>query len=168
MKHSMVVMGVSGCGKSSLGSSLADTLGTRFVEGDAHHGESNLCKMRSGIALTDEDREGWLAALAVELAKPPLPVVLTCSSLKRRYRDRLRAASPGLRFVFMDIERDEALQRVASRGAAHFFSTDLVDNQFATLERPDGESGVLRVDATAPLPVLTAEVIAWLASEDKA
>ncbi|MGM9491920.1 gluconokinase [Ideonella sp. YS5] len=168
MKHSVVVMGVSGCGKSSLGGSLAEAIGARFVEGDAHHSESNLHKMRSGIALTDADREGWLAALAVELAKPPLPVVLTCSSLKRRYRDRLRAASANLRFVFMDIDRDEALQRVASRGAAHFFSTDLVDNQFATLERPDGEPGVLRVDATAPLPALTAEVVTWLACEDKA
>jgi gluconokinase len=95
-------------------------------------------------------------------------VVLTCSALKRQYRDRLRAASPGLRFVFMDIARDEAQQRVASRGAAHFFSTSLVDNQFATLERPEGEAGVLRVDATAPLPALTAEVVARLATEDNA
>ena len=64
MKHSVVVMGVSGCGKSSLGSSLAQAIGARFVEGDAHHSESNLLKMRSGIALTDEDREGWLAPSA--------------------------------------------------------------------------------------------------------
>jgi gluconokinase len=166
MKHSVVVMGVSGCGKSSLGGALADALGARFVEGDTHHSESSLRKMASGIALTDEDRDGWLATLARELSEPPLPVVLTCSALKRRYRDRLRAAAPDLRFVFMDIDRDEALQRVASRGAAHFFSTSLVDNQFATLERPDGERGVLRVDATAPLPVLTAEVVAWLANEE--
>jgi gluconokinase len=166
MKHSVVVMGVSGCGKSSLGGALASALGARFVEGDAHHSEGNLRKMRSGIALTDEDRDSWLAALAVELRQPPLPVVLTCSALKRRYRDRLRAASPGLRFVFMDIARDEALQRVASRGAAHFFSTSLVDNQFATLERPECEAGVLRVDATTALPALTARVIDWLASED--
>jgi len=166
MKHSVIVMGVSGCGKSSLGGALADALGMRFVEGDAHHSESNLRKMASGIALTDEDREDWLAALARELNQPPLPIVLTCSALKRRYRDRLRAASPGLRFVFMDIDREEALQRVASRGAAHFFSTSLVDNQFATLERPDGEPGVLRVEATAPLPELTAQVVAWLANEE--
>jgi gluconokinase len=155
MKYSVIVMGVSGCGKSSLGGALADALGLRFVEGDAHHSESNLRKMAGGIA-----------ALARELNEPPLPIVLTCSALKRRYRDLLRATAPGLRFVFMDIDRDEALQRVASRGAAHFFSTSLVDNQFATLERPDGERGVLRVDATAPLPVLTAEVVAWLANEE--
>lgn len=166
MKHSVVVMGVSGCGKSSLGGALASALGARFVEGDTHHSEENLRKMRTGVALTDEDREGWLAALAAELQQLPQPVVLTCSALKRRYRDRLRKASPGLRFVFMDIDRDHALQRVASRGAAHFFSTSLVDNQFATLERPEGEPGVLRVDATAALANLTAEVVAWLAREE--
>jgi len=166
MKQSLVVMGVSGCGKSSLGEALAASLGVRFVEGDAHHSETSLQKMRVGVPLTDEDRESWLSALGAELQKQPLPAVLTCSALKRRYRDRLRAASPGLRFVFLDIDRDEALQRVASR-ATHFFSTSLVDNQFATLERPEGEAGVLRVDATVALPALTAEVLAWLASEDK-
>lgn len=168
MKQSLVVMGVSGCGKSSLGEVLAEVLGTRFVEGDAHHSPANRAKMSQGIALTDADRDGWLNTLAAELRQPPLPIVLTCSSLKRAYRDRLRAAAPGLRFVFMDIGREAALQRVASRGAAHFFSTSLVDNQFATLERPDGEAGVLRVDAETPLSQLQAEVSAWLAEEEHA
>ena len=167
MKHSLVVMGVSGCGKSSLGALLAETLGLRFVEGDAHHSADNRAKMSQGIALTDEDRDGWLNTLGEELQRPPLPIVLTCSSLKRRYRDRLRAASPGLRYVFMDIGYDAALERVASR-ADHFFSTTLVDNQFATLERPDGQDGVLRVDATAPLSQLQAEVQAWLTTEERA
>jgi len=166
MKHSLVVMGVSGCGKSSLGELLARSLGARFVEGDAHHSPASRAKMSQGIALTDADREGWLNTLAAELRQPPLPIVLTCSSLKRAYRDRLRAAAPGLRFVFMDISREAALQRVASRGAAHFFSASLVDNQFATLERPDGEAGVLRVDAEAPLSQLQDEVGAWLAKEE--
>lgn len=166
MKHSLVVMGVSGCGKSSLGALLADELGARFVEGDAHHSPANRAKMSQGIALTDEDRDGWLNTLAGELRQPPLPIVLTCSSLKRAYRDRLRTAAPGLRFVFMDIDREAALKRVAARGAAHFFSTSLVDNQFVTLERPDGEPGVLRVDAEAPLNQLQAEVSAWLAHKE--
>lgn len=167
MKHSLIVMGVSGCGKSSLGALLAETLGLRFVEGDAHHSAGNRAKMSQGIALTDEDRDGWLDTLASELQQPPLPIVLTCSSLKRRYRDRLRAASPGLRFIFMDIGYEAALSRVAAR-ADHFFSTSLVDNQFATLERPDGEAGVLRVDATVPLSQLQAEVQAWLTTEERA
>jgi gluconokinase len=168
MKHSLVVMGVSGCGKTSLALAVATASGARFVEGDTHHSEASLRKMRDGIALTDADRQGWLATLAAELARPPLPVVLSCSALKRAYRDRLRAASPGLRFAFLDIDRDAALQRVASRGSAHFFSTSLVDNQFATLERPEGEAGVLRLDARAPIEQLPAEVIAWLAREDQA
>lgn len=167
MKHSLVVMGVSGCGKSSLGALIAEALGLRFVEGDAHHSPSNRSKMSQGIALTDEDRAGWLDTLACELQRPPLPVVLTCSSLKLGYRQRLRAASPGLRFVFMDIGREAALARVASR-PDHFFSSSLVDNQFATLERPGGEAGVLRVDATVALDELQAQVKAWLATEERA
>jgi len=92
--------------------------------------------------------------------------VLTCSALKRRYRDRLRAAAPGLRFVFMEIDRDDALARVAAR-SAHFFSASLVDSQFEALESPVGEPGVLRVDATAPVPQLQAQVSAWLHSEEE-
>ncbi|MEK8029313.1 gluconokinase [Ideonella sp. DXS29W] len=165
MNHSLVVMGVSGCGKSSLGAGLAGLLKARFVEGDAHHSSTNRAKMSQGIALTDADRDGWLHALADELGRQPLPVVLTCSSLKRAYRDRLRRASPGLHFVFLDIPREAALQRVSARGAAHFFSASLVDNQFATLERPDGEPGVLRLDAELPLPQLQDAVCQWLDAE---
>lgn len=168
MKDSLVVMGVSGCGKTSLAAAVAEALGTRFIEGDAHHSAANLAKMRQGIALTDADRDGWLDTLAAELRRTPLPAVLSCSALKRSYRDRLRAAAPGLRFAFLDIGRDEALRRVAARGATHFFSTSLVDNQFATLERPEGEAGVLRLDALAPLDQLRAEVTAWLAKENHA
>jgi gluconokinase len=162
---SLVVMGVSGCGKSSLGDAVASALQRPFIEGDAHHSESNRTKMREGIALTDADRVSWLDTLAAEL-RAGSPIVLSCSALKRSYRDRLRAASPGLRFVFMDIDRDEALRRVASR-SAHFFSTSLVDNQFETLERPDGEAGVLRVDATDPLPQLQAQVCEWVHQQER-
>lgn len=166
MKHSLVVMGVSGCGKSSLGAALAQTLGARFIEGDSHHSAANRAKMNQGTALTDGDRAGWLATLAAELQAPGGPAVLTCSALKRAYRARLRAADAGLRFVFMDIARDEALRRVATR-EDHFFSASLVDNQFATLERPDGEAGVLPVDATRPLDALQAETLAWLSHEER-
>jgi gluconokinase len=163
---SIVVMGVSGCGKSSLGDAVAGALHRPFIEGDAHHSESNRTKMTEGIALTDADRAGWLDTLAAAL-QARSPIVLSCSALKRSYRDRLRAAAPSLRFVFMDIDRDEALRRVASRGAAHFFSTGLVDNQFVTLERPDGEAGVLRVDATHPLPQLLAQVCEWVHQQER-
>jgi gluconokinase len=93
---------------------------------------------------------------------------MTCSALKQSYRTRLRQASSGLQFVFMDITREKAQIRVAARAHAHIFPTALVDSQFATLESPVGESGVLRVDALAPLPQLQSEVAAWLASKETA
>jgi gluconokinase len=164
---SIVVMGVAGCGKSSLGHALAAAQGLQVVEGDDFHDEASRQKMGRGIPLTDADREAWLDKLACQLQLRPQGVVLTCSALKRAYRDRLRAAGGGLCFVFMDIARDQAHVRVTSRAPTHFFSPSLVDSQFATLERPDGEAGVLRVDALEPLPQLTTQVIAWLQSEVK-
>ena len=162
MQHSVVGMGVAGCGKSSLGAALARALSARLIEGDEHHSASNLEKMQRGIPLTDADRAGWLDALARELQVPSSNVVLTCSALKRAYRARLRAAAPGLRFVFMEIDPDSARARIESRRDAHFFSPSLVGSQFAALESPVGEPGVLRVDALAPLQRLQSEVIDWL------
>ena len=159
----LVVMGVSGCGKSSMGQALAAQLALPLIEGDDFHPEANIRKMSSGIALDDADRAGWLARLAEELAAQPAGAVLTCSALKREYRDRLRAAVPSLRFVFMQIGRDETLARVQGR-STHFFSVNLVDSQFQTLEPPTGEPGVLTVQATAPLPQLCGQVRAWLSS----
>lgn len=167
MNASVVIMGVAGCGKSSLGAAVAQAEGLPLIEGDDHHSAESRAKMSQGIALTDADREGWLARLAAELQAHPGGQVLTCSALRRRYRDVLRAAVPGLRFVFLDITREEATARVAAR-ASHFFSSSLVDSQFATLESPVGEGGVLRVDATAPLPQLQAQVSAWLHSKEPA
>jgi gluconokinase len=167
MNASVVIMGVAGCGKSSLGAAVAQAEGLPLIEGDDHHSATSRDKMRQGIALTDADREGWLARLAAELQTQPNGQVLTCSALRRRYRDVLRAAVPGLRFVFLDITRSEATARVAAR-ASHFLSSSLVDSQFATLESPVGEHGVLRVDATAPLPQLQAQVSAWLHTQETA
>lgn len=167
MKESLVFMGVAGCGKSTLAAAVAHGEGVELVEGDAHHSDANLQKMRSGVALTDADRSGWLDVLAAQLRAKSHGIVLTCSALRLAYRDRLRVAAPGLRFVFMDISRDDALARVVARAATHFFSASLVDSQIATLEPPIGEPGVLRVDATAPLPRLQAEVTAWIHQSDK-
>jgi gluconokinase len=161
-------MGVAGCGKSSLGIAVAQSEGVVLIEGDEHHSAASRDKMSRGIALTDADRDGWLGTLCAELRAQPNGVVLTCSALKRAYRERLRAAAPGLRFVFLDISREQALVRVAARGSAHFFSASLVDSQFAALEPPTGEPGVLRVDALAPLSQLQAEVAAWLNAKEHA
>ena len=166
MTGSVVIMGVAGCGKSSLGAALAQALGAPLIEGDDFHPAASRDKMNRGIALTDADRDGWLTTLGHELRTHPHGAVLTCSALKRAYRDRLRAASPGLRFVFLDIARGEALARVAARSATHFFSASLVDSQFATLESPVGEPGVLRLDALAPLDTLQSQARAWLRHQE--
>jgi gluconokinase len=162
MKFSVVVMGVAGCGKSSLGTVLAEAEGARLIEGDAYHSASNREKMRCGSPLTDADRAGWLDTLAGQLRAHPVNVVLTCSALKRAYRDRLRAAAADLRFVFMEIDPSSARARVEARQDAHFFSPTLIASQFEALESPVGEPGVLSVDALAPLGEVQAEVSAWL------
>ncbi len=157
----LVFMGVAGCGKSSVGAGVARELGIPLVEGDDFHSQANRDKMHAGIALNDDDRKGWLEALGRQLTLHPDGVALTCSALKRAYRDVFRRHRPDVRFVFLDLNREAALERVAARGAAHFFSPTLVDSQFATLERPDGEPGVLRVDATDPVSRLVAQVVEW-------
>ncbi|GAA0744222.1 gluconokinase [Ideonella azotifigens] len=154
-------MGVAGCGKSSVGAALAQAEGLPLIEGDDFHGEANRAKMAQGIALTDADRQGWLDRLAALLQQHPQGVVLTCSALKMAYRERLRAARPGLAFLYLQIDRDAALARVANR-SAHFFSASLVDSQFATLEPPVGEPRVLTLDATAKLAELQQQASAWL------
>ncbi len=156
----LVVMGVAGCGKSSLGQQGAAALGLPLLEGDDFHPEANVAKMRAGVPLSDEDRAAWLDTLAAQLANRPDGVVLTCSSLKRRYRERLRAAAPGLRFVFLQLSREEARERVAAR-PGHVFPVSLVDSQFEALEDPSGEPGVLALDAMRPLPELVAAVVQW-------
>lgn len=160
-------MGVAGCGKSSLGAVAAAAEQLPLIEGDDFHSQASRDKMARGIALDDADRAGWLAVLGQQLANHPDGVVLTCSALKRAYREQLRAAAPGLRFVFLDLPRAAAQQRVASRGA-HFFSATLVDSQFATLESPVGEPGVLHVDALEPLASLQRRVSAWLHDKEPA
>lgn len=162
MPESVVIMGVAGCGKSSCGLAVAAATGMLLMEGDDFHSAANRQKMRNGTALTDADRVGWLDALAGQLSGHTEGLVLTCSALKRSYRERLRQACPALRFVFLDISAEHARVRVSARAAEHFFSTTLVDSQFATLESPIGESGVLHVDATAPAEQLCQQVVAWL------
>lgn len=160
-KLALVVMGVSGCGKSSLGQALAQALALPLIEGDAFHPPANVAKMSAGVPLDDADRSGWLDALGAELQRHGGHAVMTCSALKRGYRDRLRAAAPGLRFVHLELERDEAVRRVASRAGSHYFRPDLVDSQFATLESPRGEPGVFSLDATRALPELCRDTVAW-------
>jgi gluconokinase len=168
MPRFLIVMGVAGCGKSSLGAALAQALGCPLIEGDDFHTEASREKMRRGIPLQDADREGWLDRLAAELHGHPAGAVLTCSALKRKYRERLRAAVPGLRFAFLRIDEALARERVAARAPEHLFPPSLVPSQFATLESPEGEPGVLTLDAAAPLAGLTQRTLQWLQEETPA
>ena len=159
----VVVMGVSGCGKSAVGQRVAQLLALPLVEGDEFHPQSNIDKMRAGLPLNDADRAGWLQRLGQELQARPEGAVLTCSALKRSYRDMLRQAAPGLRFVHLRLSREQALERVASRGG-HFYPPSLVASQFETLEDPQGEAGVLGINATLPLEQVAREAAEWLAA----
>ena len=150
-------MGVAGCGKSYVAARVAAALGLPMIEGDAFHSPESVAKMKAGEPLTDADRAGWLDRLSAELAARPEGAVLACSALKKAYRDRLRAAVSGLRFVYLQLSREAALASVQGR-AGHFFPVRLVDSQFEALEPPTGESGVLTLDATAPLAMLEAEL----------
>lgn len=155
-------MGVAGCGKSAVGQRIADRLALPLVEGDEFHPPDNIEKMRRGIALEDEDRAGWLDRLGAELRARPAGAVLTCSALKRSYRDRLRSFVPQLRFLHLALPQEQALRRVASRDG-HFYPASLVASQFAALEDPAAEAGVLQLDACLPLAEVAARAAAWLA-----
>ncbi len=157
---SLVVMGVAGCGKSTLAAAVAAQLAQRWLEGDEFHSEASRRKMARGEPLTDDDRASWLARLCEELRREPR-LVMTCSALKRAYRDQLRAASPDLRFAFLDIDKAESRRRVSAR-ASHFFAASLVDSQFDTLEPPTAEPGVLHLDGRLPVDALCAQTCAWL------
>lgn len=138
----VVVMGVSGTGKSTIGEALAAALALPFVEGDDLHPRVNVDKMSSGIPLTDADRAPWLDAVAAELDGP---VVITCSALKRVYRDRLRAAAPDLVLVYLHGSRELLSTRVAGRDG-HFMPTSLLESQLATLEEPTPDERPIVMD----------------------
>lgn len=162
---SLVVMGVSGCGKSRVGAAIAEQLGLPLIEGDDFHSETNRALMQRGVALTDANRADWLGRLGDELAAHPRGVVLTCSALKRSYRDRLRAAAPGLRFAWLDLSREAAAERVAQR-PGHFFPAGLVATQFEALEAPMNEAGVLCIDALLPPDQIAGSVVRWIDDSD--
>jgi gluconokinase len=136
-----VVMGITGSGKSSVGAALAQRLGVDFVEGDDYHPPENVRRMASGIPLTDDDRAGWLQALATRIREAKdagTGLVLTCSALKRSYRDVLRTAAPELQFVFLKGPRAVIAERLAGR-RGHFMAASLLDSQLATLEEPSSD-----------------------------
>lgn len=149
----IVVMGVSGAGKTTTGLALAARLGWPFVEGDAFHPQANVDKMAHGTPLTDADREPWLRALAERIAAAEArgeSSVLGCSSLKRSYRDILRSGAPRVRFLHVHGSRDLLAERLNHR-AGHFFPPKLLDSQLATLEplAPDEDGAVIDMALSA-------------------
>jgi gluconokinase len=138
----IVVMGVSGTGKSTIGRALAETLDLPFIEGDDLHPPANVAKMADGIPLTDADRAPWLDRIAARLDQP---AVVTCSALKRSYRDRLRAAAPDLVLVYLHGTPELLATRMAQRDG-HFMPTSLLESQLATLEEPAADEDAIPVD----------------------
>jgi len=138
----VVVMGVSGTGKTTVGLALAEALDVPFVEGDDLHPPANRAKMAAGIPLTDDDRAPWLERIAAELDRP---VVVACSALKRSYRDTLRAAAPDLALVFLHGEATLLAGRIEGR-TGHFMPSSLLQSQLATLEEPDPDEEAIPAD----------------------
>lgn len=165
MTHIVIIMGVAGCGKSSVALALAAQTGARLIEGDDYHSPASRDKMAKGVPLDDADRKDWLESLGKIIHCASEDTVLTCSALKRAYRNSLRAACSDLRFIYLAISPTEALQRVSARAGEHFFPANLVASQFGTLEIPEAESDVFTIDATVPVDELASRVADWLNCE---
>jgi gluconokinase len=157
-----VVMGVSGSGKSLIARSLARALDIDFVEGDEYHPAENVERMSRGIPLTDDDRAGWLRALALRIREAKdagTGLVLTCSALKRSYRDVLRAEAAELRFVFLRGPRALIADRLAGR-RGHYMPPSLLDSQLATLEEPTPDEAAWVCDISESPQDLVAALVA--------
>jgi gluconokinase len=157
----VVVAGVAGSGKTTVGGLLARRLGWPFADADTFHPAANVAKMRAGLPLTDADRQPWLAAIAswmADRAAAGASAVVTCSALKRSYRDALLAASADVRMVFLVITETQDEQRVAGR-RGHFFPGQLVASQFADLEPPGDDERVLQVAVGRPADEVVGEII---------
>jgi gluconokinase len=157
----IVVMGVSGSGKTTVGRLLADALSAEFAEGDAYHPPANIEKMRRGIALEDADRWPWLDTLGAQIERwlaAGTTVVLTCSALKQRYRDVLAKGRPGVRFVHL--HGDKALiRRRLDRRRGHYMRATLLDSQFTALE-PPGDA--ITVDVAGTPEAIVAKIVQHL------
>jgi gluconokinase len=157
-------MGVSGSGKSTVGAALAKSLGATFLEGDQFHSPENVARMAAGVALTDADRQGWLLTLSARLGdarRSGEPVVLSCSALKRSYRDTLREQASDLALVYLTGTPDVLAQRMAGR-SGHYMPPSLLASQLATLEPPQADEHALTLDIARSPQTLVQDALAWL------
>lgn len=151
MSQLIAVMGVSGSGKTTVGAALAQRLRVPFGDADDFHAQANIDKMSAGIPLDDADRAPWLAEIGTWLATHAATGgVVSCSALKREYRDRLRAAAPTTRFVHLAGDQDVVRTRVARR-PGHFMPASLVATQFAALEPLDPDEHGIAIDLDQPV-----------------
>ena len=160
----VIVMGASGCGKSTVGPLLAAKLGWPFQDGDGFHPAANVAKMSAGTPLTDDDRWPWLAAIAARIARARVEgagVVIGCSALKRAYREALRDGHDDVRFVHLAGTMELIAARQAAR-TGHFMPSSLMASQFATLEPPEGEPGVVTVSVEDAPEALVAAALRGL------
>jgi gluconokinase len=145
------LMGVCGCGKSTIGGMLAEETGGTFIDGDPFHPEQNVAKMSEGIPLDDNDREGWLVAIrsAADQHPGPWPLLIGCSALKRKYRDLLRGGKRGAGVYFIHLSGSPSLikERMGNR-AGHFMKAGMIESQFADLEALAGDETGFTVDIT--------------------
>jgi gluconokinase len=158
----VVVMGVSGCGKSTVGRALASALAATFLDADDFHPPANVERMRQGIALTDAERAPWLDALAARLASASAadePLVLACSALKRSYRDALRRGAPALSLVHLSGSPALLAERITAR-PGHYMPRTLLPSQLATLETPTDDEHAITLDVAAATDDLVASILA--------
>lgn len=162
--HALIVMGVSGSGKSTVGEALAKRLGWRFEDGDGFHPPANVAKMRAGHPLTDEDRRPWLLAIAAEIARVAAAgdhVVIACSALKRAYREMLLQGRRDARIVFLDGSEELIAARLRKR-TGHFMPPGLLASQFDTLEVPAADEHVITVSIDADVETIVDDIVGKL------
>jgi gluconokinase len=160
----LIVMGVSGSGKSTIASALADRLSWTFEDGDRFHPASNVAKMSAGHPLTDEDRWPWLNAIADEIdrvCRAGERVVIACSALKRTYRQVLLRGRSDVRFVFLDGSQALIAERMARR-KGHFMPPGLLDSQFKTLEPPQADEDPIIVSIDTPVDAIVEDIVRQL------
>ncbi|MFZ5736269.1 MAG: gluconokinase [Pseudomonadota bacterium] len=162
--RALIVMGVSGSGKSTVGKALAERLDWPYEDADAYHPEANVAKMSAGQPLTDDDRWPWLQAIAAEIDRVIAgggSIVFGCSALKRAYRDVLVHGRSDVRIVFLDGSRELIAARMASR-KNHFMPAGLLDSQFATLQRPAPDESPIIASIDAPVEAIVDDIVGQL------
>lgn len=157
-----VVMGVTGCGKSTVGAALAQACDMTFVDGDDLHPPANIAKMASGVPLDDDDRRPWLGDVGQTLARTDGPAVIGCSALKRAYRDIIRSnASEAVGFIHLDAKREVFAERLQAR-EGHFMPAGLLDSQIATLEPLGDDEAGQRIDIAQSVEDVVAQAAAYV------